>query len=326
MSNLSFGITPREWGNYFPEALAQIRMAERYGFKSVWFEEHHGHNEYLPSPLIAISSVALHTKLILGTGILILPLYNPVRVAEDVAMLDAVTNGRIILGVAAGYREKDFENLGVSIKQRGEITDESLKLLNLLLTQTQVSFHGKHFEVNDVTIEPRPFQKPRPPIWVGGWHRKALERAAKLGDTWFPGPTATLETVIKCKSLYEEELSRLNRPVPALPIMRDIYVAESDDIAFRESKESFTHMYQEDYRTSGHPLIGGTSMNFLDWAADRFIIGDPDTAIEQIAKIQKQGFDKFVFRVSLRRLTDDKIQSCIRILGEKVLPYFNITS
>lgn len=321
--SLSFGITPREWGNYFAEALGQIKVAEKYGFESVWFEEHHEHSEYLPSPLIALSTVALHTKLILGTDILILPLYNPIRLAEDVAMLDVVTNGRVIIGVAAGYREKDFKNFGANIKKRGEFMDESLRLLDLLLTKTHVSFHGKHFQVSDATIEPRPSQQPRPPIWVGGWKRKALERAAKLGDAWFPGPTATLGTVLKCKTVYEEELSRLNKSIPTLPIMRDIYVAETTDIALRESEESFTHMYQEDYRNSGHPLIAGADMSFLDWAADRFIIGSPEVAIEQIARIQKQGFDKFVFRVSLRRLTDDRIQTCIRILGEKVLPYFS---
>jgi alkanesulfonate monooxygenase SsuD/methylene tetrahydromethanopterin reductase-like flavin-dependent oxidoreductase (luciferase family) len=253
--------------------------------------------------------------------VLILPLYQPFRLAEEVAMLDVMSKGRVILGVASGYREKDFRNMGKSIKDRGEVMDESLTLLNRLLTETDVSYSGRHFRVEGATIQPRPFQQPRPPIWVGGWKRPALERAARLGDAWFPGPTASLETVLQCKRTYEEQLSLLNRKVPGLPIMRDIYVAETTDKAFRESEASFTHMYQEDYSTSGHPLVGGATMNFVDWAADRFIIGDPQSVIEQLSKIQKHGFDKFVFRVSLRRLTDDQVRSCIRILGEKVLPY-----
>src|SRR5437667_7146209 len=105
---LSVGITPREWGDYYPEALGQVRVAEKYGFNSVWFEEHHEHAEYLPSPLFALSTIASSTRLSLGTNVLILPLYQPFRLAEEVAMLDVMSKGRVILGVASGYREKDF--------------------------------------------------------------------------------------------------------------------------------------------------------------------------------------------------------------------------
>jgi alkanesulfonate monooxygenase SsuD/methylene tetrahydromethanopterin reductase-like flavin-dependent oxidoreductase (luciferase family) len=254
--------------------------------------------------------------------VLILPLYQPFRLAEEVAMLDVLSKGRVILGVASGYRERDFRNMGKSIKDRGEVMEESLTLLSRLLTETDVSYSGKHFRVEAATIQPRPVQQPRPPIWVGGWKRPALERAARLGDAWFPGPTASFETVLQCKKIYEEQLSLLSRRrEKGLPIVRDVYVAESTEKAFRESEASFTHMYQDDYSTSGHPLVGGAVMSFVDWAADRFVIGDPQSVIEQLSKIHKHGFDKFIFRVSLRRLTDVQVRSCIRILGEKVLPY-----
>lgn len=317
-----FGVTPREWGDFYDDALAQIKTAERTGFHSVWFEEHHEHTEYLPDPLMALAMVSRHTNLKLGTNVAILPLHNPFRLAEETSMLDCVSGGRMILGVAAGYRPQDFKNFGVNLEDRGGLMDESIVLVKKLLSEEHVSFSGEHFNITDATIQPRPVQRPRPPVWVGGWKKPALLRAAKLGDAWFPGPTASLRDVLACKEIYSKEVSRLGRRVNSLPIMRDVYVADSVDKAYRECRESFEHMYQEDYKKSGHPLIGGVSRSFEGWAEDRFLIGDADTVSEGIAEYQKNGFGYVVLRFSLRRLTSEQIVSSIRLFGEKVIPQF----
>ena len=317
-----FGITPREWGDYFEDALKQIKAAEETGFDSVWFEEHHEHPTYLPSPLLALSSVMGHTKLRLGTNIIILPLHNPYQLAEEISQLDCSSHGRLIIGLAAGYREKDFRNYGVSLEDRGRLMDESVSLLEDLLSKEHVSHKGKYFQIQDATIQPRPFQKPHPPIWIGGWKKPALKRAALLGDAWFPGPTASFDQVLDAKEFYSSQISRLGKKMQGLPIMRDIYVAESTDNAFRESKASFEYMYGEDYSSSEHPLLGGKHLSFEEWAKDRFIIGDPEVAIKEIENYRKHGFSYMVLRVSLRKLTCDQITSSIRLIGEKVLPNF----
>lgn len=319
---MRFGITPREWGSFFEDAYAQTKAAEENGFDSVWFEEHHEHTEYIPSPLSALNMISQHTKLRLGTNIAILPLYNPFRLAEEVAQLDCNTHGRVTLGVAAGYREKDFVNYGLSLAGRRLSMDEGLALVTKLLSEEDVSFKGEHFEVNHATIQPRPFQRPRPPIWVGGWKAPALRRAARLGDAWFPGPTVDFAGVLDCMNIYSEELSRLSKPRTNLPIMRDVYVAESNELALKESKESFDDMYQVDYSTSGHPLISGQKKSFEEWAADRFLIGSPETIIEEIDRLQKNGFDYVVLRAALRKLKSEQVVSSIRLFGQKVIPYF----
>jgi alkanesulfonate monooxygenase SsuD/methylene tetrahydromethanopterin reductase-like flavin-dependent oxidoreductase (luciferase family) len=323
MLKMRFGITPREWGDFFQEAYEQIKVAEKTGFESVWFEEHHENPYYLSCPIDALNAVAMHTSLKLGTSIAILPLYHPLRLAEQIAQLDAITYGRTILGVAAGYREKDFENFGVKLSERGEIMDEGLELIGRLLSEENVTFTGKKFKLRNATVLPRPYQKPRPPIWVGGWKQAAIKRAAKYGDAWFPGPVGTLKEVLEAKQVYEEELKKLGKKVEIFPIMRDVYVSESDDKAFEESKESFIYMYGIDYSSSGHPLVGGMKKDFEEWSRDRFIIGNPSTVIEQIDKLRKNGFNYVVLRVSLRKLTNEQIKNSIRLFGEKVIPYFN---
>lgn len=319
---MRFGITPREWGDFFSEAHSQIMTAEKHGFDSVWFEEHHEHEEYLPSPLSALMVVSQHTKMRLGTNILILPTYQPFRLAEEIAMLDRISHGRVILGVGAGYREKDFRNSGYKLEDRSTSMDESISLIRRLLTEEHVDHSGVRLTIRDATVQPRPYQENGPPIWVGGWKRIAVRRAAKLGDAWFPGPTATLKDVLECKQVYVQEMEKLGKKVPELPIMRDVYLAESTDNAFRESEESFVHMYQLDYSSSEHPLISGLKLSFADWARDRFIIGSPDQAIEEIDKYRKNGFGYVVFRAALRRVSNEQVLSSIRLFGEKVLPHF----
>ncbi len=317
-----FGITPREWGEFFEDAYRQVRAAEETGYDSIWFEEHHQHPTYLPSPLQALATMSGHTKLRLGTNIIILPLHNPYQLAEEIAQLDCSSHGRVIAGLAAGYRDKDFRNFGVKLEERGAVMDEAVSVLKELLSREHVTHDGRDFQITDATIQPRPHQKPRPPIWIGGWKKPALRRAAQMADAWFPGPTASFTDVLKAKQIYEDEISRLGKQMPKLPIMRDVYVAETTDVAYEECRSSFEYMYGEDYSSSGHPLLGGQRHTFEEWAHDRFIIGNPDVASEEIAKFEKNGFHYVVLRASLRKLSCEQTVRSIRLIGEQVLPRF----
>ncbi len=127
---MKFGIIPTEGGRYFKEALEEAVYSEEMGFDSVWLEEHHSiRNHYWPSPLIALAGIATRTsRILLGTDIAVLPLYHPVRAAEDIAVLDVITGGRTILGVAIGYREPEFSLYGIPMDRRGARYVEVLKI------------------------------------------------------------------------------------------------------------------------------------------------------------------------------------------------------
>src|SRR5512141_2383650 len=201
---------PTEGGGYYPEFFEEVLLGEELGFDSVWLEEHHGvKNHYWPSPLVALAGVATRTsRVLLGTDIVVLPFYHPVRAAEDAAMLDVISGGRAIFGAAIGYRPPEFELYDVSLDDRGARYVEMLKIMRALWTQDAVEYEGRFFKIKGC-IEPRPINPI--PIWLGGWGELSLKRAAQLGDAWVPGPTANLEKLLNAQKQYRTFLSEAGK-------------------------------------------------------------------------------------------------------------------
>ena len=202
-----------------PDALRSLtQRAEDLGFDSVWVSDHiilpkevssfypyspDGVATFRPDepyyePISALNFLAGCTHRIrLGTHVLILPYRNPVLAAKMLATLDVLSNGRLILGVGAGWMEEEFQALGLStFAQRGTVTNEYIRLFKELWTQREPEFHGEFYNVAGAGFLPKPVQQPHPPLWIGGHTGPALRRAAELGDGWMPiglRPPAVLE-------------------------------------------------------------------------------------------------------------------------------------
>jgi probable F420-dependent oxidoreductase len=173
------------------------RAAEEEGFESIWTGEHvvmplrdnpvpvPPETPFLDSVVTLTRVAALTTRIRLGTGILILPLHNPVMVAKSLASLDVVSGGRLIAGFAAGYTAAEFGAVGASFARRGVLTDEYLAAIRALWTEEVPRFAGRFAKFDDVRFEPKPVQRPHPPIVVGGHAPAALARAARFGDGWY---------------------------------------------------------------------------------------------------------------------------------------------
>jgi probable F420-dependent oxidoreductase len=190
---LRFGLwyafrNPPQWrGSYqdiYTEVLEQIVWAEGLGYDDVWLTEHHfAEDGHAPSPLVQAAAIAVKTKnMRIGTGVLLLPLYNPVRVAEDCATIDILSGGRFELGVGVGYRVEEFLGLGIPRSQRGGRANEGLEIIRRLWEGETVTYKGKYFQIENARLTPGPVQQPRPPLWVGGFSPAAIKRAARLGD------------------------------------------------------------------------------------------------------------------------------------------------
>src|SRR5436189_1202351 len=173
----------------------QVRAAvaaEEAGFESVWTGEHVAmpiRDNPVPTPaetpildsLVALANVAVHTRrLRLGTGILVMPHHNPVLLAKALATLDLVSGGRLIAGFAGGYVDAEFRALGVAFKERGAITDEYLQAIRVLWTEEVPRFAGRFAAFDGIRFEPKPRQRPHPPIVIGGRSPPALRRAARF--------------------------------------------------------------------------------------------------------------------------------------------------
>ncbi len=187
--------------------LAQVRRAEELGWDDVWLSEHHFIADgYTPSMLpLACAMAATTTRIHIGTSVLLLPLHDPLRVAEDAATVDIVSGGRFELGVGAGYRKGEFEGFGVALTARGGRMREGVTVLRRLFAGERFSFAGKHYRYGEIALQPLPVQ-PRLPIWMGGFTPPAIRRAARLADGFISiGPIRPLV------DLYRQELAALGR-------------------------------------------------------------------------------------------------------------------
>ena len=160
---------PAQWrqpaDRLYREILDQIAWSENNGFDDVWLSEHHFIEDgYLPSILPAAAAIAARTNRIrIASGVLLMPFHNPIRLAEDVATVDVISGGRFELGVGIGFKREEFSGFGVSSKERGAGTDQSLELIRRALSGETVTFKSDFFDFQNIKVTPEPIQKPHPP-------------------------------------------------------------------------------------------------------------------------------------------------------------------
>jgi probable F420-dependent oxidoreductase len=186
--------------------MEQIRLAEELGFDDIWTAEHHQVDDgWMPSPLTVAAAIATATSRVeIATNALLLPLHHPLRLAEDAAVVDNLSGGRFLLGVALGWREREFDALGVPYRERASRFEEAVEILRRCWSEDRFSFSGRHWQLDDVRCTPKP---TRPiPIWLGGGIEKAVRRAARLGDGWLAASYGEMLPV------YLDELEQAGRP------------------------------------------------------------------------------------------------------------------
>jgi probable F420-dependent oxidoreductase len=172
-----------------PSLYAYAERAEALGFESLWAWDHVllGVEPSFPivDSITMLGAIAARTRTIkLGTGVLVLPLRNPVVAAKALGSLDVISGGRLLLGVAAGWYAREFDAVGVPFKQRGRIFERNLDILIRLWTQERVTLKVDEFNLREAVMVPRPVQRPRPPVLIGGYVDAVLKRAGTVGDGW----------------------------------------------------------------------------------------------------------------------------------------------
>ncbi|MCH7553573.1 MAG: LLM class flavin-dependent oxidoreductase [Chloroflexi bacterium] len=228
---------PPQWRvpfeRFYATFLEQAEWADAHGFASLGLSEHHFVDDgYLPSPFAVGGAVAARTKrLRIGFNVVLLPLKHPVQVAEDAAIVDIISAGRIDVGFGAGYRQTEFEAYGVPISDRAGLMDEGVEIIRRCWEEEEFSFDGKHWKLRNVRATPKPVQKPRPRIMMGGSSEAAARRAARLADSFVPTHPSFM-------AAYRDELRRLGKdpgPEPPADAPRTpmfLHVAHDTDAAW----------------------------------------------------------------------------------------------
>ena len=330
---MKFGFIPTEGGHFYREALEEVLLGEELGFDSVWMEEHHGiKNHYWPSPLMVLAGFATRTeRLQLGTDVLVLPFYQPAKIAEDAAMLDVMSGGRFTLGVAIGYRPDEFSLFQAPMERRGARFVEQIRIMRRLWVEDAVDFAGEFFQLEAARIEPKPTRAGGVPIWIGAWGPLGMKRAAQLAEAWVPGPTANLDKLLSARDQYHKELRAIGKDPASVPkpLTREVVIAETEAKARELAERHLMVNYRDEYGggTWNHPLIGKEAASPFDppdsVAQDRFVIGTPDQCIEKIRRFRDAfGVDHLICRLYFPGMPHEHTMQELRLLAKEVIPAF----
>ena len=305
------------------DMIEQVRVARQSGFSSLWVPHH-----YLTQPMPMLAPIPMLAYLArdaegmtIGPNILVMPLLNPVHVAEDAVTLDLLSGGRYVLGIGIGYREAEFNTFNVPLKERVQRFTESVEIMRRLWTEDRVTYHGKFFNLEDLGIGLKPTRPGGPPIWVAAVVDAAVKRAARIGDAWLITNFAHLSDLERQMKLYRDTLREVNKPFPAeVPITRECYIGPTRAKAMEECRAAL----QDKYRTYSSWGLDKQSegaesfdQSFEAFAKDRFIIGEKVYVAEEIQRYNETlGVNHFLMRVQWPGLEQDKVLRTISTLGE----------
>jgi probable F420-dependent oxidoreductase len=311
----------------FAETVEQVRLIRALGFDSVWAGEHHITPGFHFFPQFGLlQRLAADTEgLWLGTNVTLLPLHNPVEVAEMGAFLDVMTGGRFLLGVGLGYRPEEYAMYGVPMAERVSRFNEAVAIIRRLWTEDNVTHQGKHWQFSNASIRPRPVQQPSPPIIIGAQVKPAIARAARNGDGWLLVPIPTIDQVEKQMAFYRAERAAAQLP-PSPHVCRlfEVGCAIDDETAVRRVAPFLMEKYKAYFSWGLEGLKidpkAPAEEQFRDLAVNRFAVGAPATVIETLVAQHRAGITHLSMRVSWPGMAQDDILAGIEMLGKQVLP------
>ena len=314
----------------YKNTLEQVRLAEKVNFESAWISEHHFLDDgYCPSPAVVASAMAaVTTRIRIGSAGIILPLHNPLKVAEDAAVVDNISNGRFNLGVVLGYRKEEYEGMGVPMRERPSRMDEGIEVLEKALTGEKFTYEGKRYGYENARLTPRPVQNPIP-VYIGAFEEPAIRRAGRFGYPLLIGPGRTVEMVRDTLRLYNDEAKKSGRnPEGAEHILlRETFVSSTRNKAVEGGNKYIIGMYKFYFSLGVKMFVRGKQLAGLDdplfehLAEDRFIIGTPEDSIEEIKKYRDDlGIKYIACRMVFPQATHEIISELIKTFGKKVIP------
>jgi alkanesulfonate monooxygenase SsuD/methylene tetrahydromethanopterin reductase-like flavin-dependent oxidoreductase (luciferase family) len=326
----------------YDEALRQAVLVEELGFDSVWFTEHHFFRHGIVSDsLLMLANLAARTSTIrLGTAVSVLPLHNPVRLAESAAMVDVLSGGRLDLGIGRGYQRPEFAGFGLEIEDKESMFDEAAEVLVRCWTEETFTHVGKHWRFLDASPQPRPVQRPHPPLWFATDSTAGMTTCVANDWGLLLPQGRTLATVADQMDRYrsvrrEAAAARgtaATEPTPEsdrVYLARAMYVAPTDEMAHADADAPYRSFQLLANRLAGRPAdwqkqvsIGPNAGPFAQDGSpdDAVIFGSPQTCISILRKIHELGVGRVMLFVNLGELTHEQIVQSLTLFGREVLP------
>jgi probable F420-dependent oxidoreductase len=276
-----------------------LQRAEELGFESGWTQESILGSAGVLSPLETLAFAAAHTeRLRLGCAVFVLPLHNPLHLAKAIASLDRLSRGRVEVGFVAGGKGRPFAAFGVDPDRPVARFNEALALMKSCWTEKEIAFDGSHWKLEHASMEPKPAQRPHPPVWLGGNHPDALKRAVRVGDGFFGAGSQTTAAFAQQVEAIKRELSEQRRDPAEFRIAKRVCIHVEDDEAL--ARERIAAALARNYGRRG--------------LEDVAVAGTPVTCAEGLRKVIKAGAKMIL----LNPLVDDAQQ--MERLAAEVVP------
>jgi alkanesulfonate monooxygenase SsuD/methylene tetrahydromethanopterin reductase-like flavin-dependent oxidoreductase (luciferase family) len=315
---------PRSLAHDYAQLVDHACMLEEMGFDAFSASEHHfTYDSFCPSPLVALAALALSTTRIkLVTGAMLLPLHEPLRVAEDAATLDRLSGGRLILGLGMGYRPLEFNGLGTNKRSRGARLVEMMQFLQRVLSEERCSFHGKYYHYDDIGIRPRPVQRPHPPLWLcGGITAQAADRAGRAGLPYWLANSA-YERAEECIRVYHTAGREAGFAPHDLKVavFKDFCLAPSLNEATAVRDAMMRSFYDEHILGFGY-LVDETGQHIYNPTrshplyqrfVDGLFVGTPAMAIAEIQRYQTLGITAMYVATAQKQLFATEVMPAVR--------------
>ncbi len=310
------------------EQITMVHHARDRGWDSLFTGQHYlneGDNQQFQIVPFLTRLMPEAGEMTIGLGILLINLHNPVYVAETVATMDIFAKGNFIFGIGLGYRATEFDAFNVPKGHRVRRFEECLELVERLWTEENITYESDVCKLDNVTMNIRPVQKPRPPIWVAANNDPAIQRAARIGDTWFINPHSTLATVRTHMGVYREALAAEGKPMPSeLPLFREVFCAKDKKTALEMAGPYLLGKYQ-DYATWGQDKVMPANESFDkdidELVNDRFVLGSPEECYEQLRPYWEEfGVNHMVLRTHWVGMPLSHSLQSMRLISDELIP------
>ena len=309
------------------EDLATAKRAEELGYDVIGKGSHYSSHpfQYIQQIPYLCQVAMIAPKLRLCPGVVLLPLHSPLHVAEELASLDVMCDGKLIFGAGIGYREVEFKAFGTTMKQSGPRFEECLEGVKRLWSGEFVTMKASYFELDNANCTVLPIQKPMPPIWIGANANVGIRRAARVADTWFINPHNKIDTIAQQMEVYKRALDDAGKPFPdELPMGRECFVARSREEAIRLARPSLEVKYKA-YKEWGQdkvmPAGDAFSTDFEDLMNDRFLFGSPAEIVEQILVLKRRfGVNTLMLGIQWAGMPSSLAMEQMQLIAEEVFP------
>jgi len=304
-------------GSHIPHMLEQVKTARDSGFSSLWLPQHFVSGPKMrqlsTSPILGLLA-GIAPGMTLGTGVLLLPMLNPVLLAEEAATIDHLTGGNFILGVGLGYRDAEFQAMGVERKSRVPRFREYIEVMRRLWTEERVTFHGKYLHLDDIGLSLRPKNIP---IWIGSAVDDGVKRAAEIGDAWISAGAMSRDDLQRWWTIFHAaRIARGKSLDYPRQVARECFCGPDMKTAIALAAGPLSAKYAR-YAGNGWGAFDPSSADaFAGFARDRFVVGDEAFVRDELQRYRdEQGATEFRFRMSWPGVSQDDVLASIRRVG-----------